>query len=94
MVVYRTPISDLLTIKETADILRINENKGYQWVEEGALPQVRIADKWLSPRGHIVCWINESVQRERNLLIVGGIIFLSLRFMSIDSGSCFGEGRR
>ena len=53
---------------------------------------MRIAGKWLSPKGHIVRWIDESVQRERDLLIVGGIISPSLRFMSNDSGSCCEEG--
>lgn len=85
-------MADPLNTKDMADILRLKENKGNQWGEEGALPQVMIAGKWLFPRGHILRWIDENVQRERDSLIVGGIISLSLHFMSNDGGSYYEQG--
>ncbi len=94
MAVYRNPIADFLNIKDVAYLLRLNENKEYQWVEEGAHHQVRIAGKWLFPKEHIVQLNNESVQRERDLLIVGGIISGAFCFMNNDNGSCYEEGFR
>jgi hypothetical protein len=54
-------MADLLNTKEMAHLLLLNEKKGYQWVEEGARHQVRIAGKWLSTKGPLLCWIDESV---------------------------------
>jgi len=87
-------MADPLNTKEMAYLLRLNENKGYQWVEEVPLHQVRIAGKWPFLKEHIFRWNDESVQRGRDLLIVGEIISLSLRFMGNGSGSCCEEDRR
>ncbi|MEA3487237.1 MAG: helix-turn-helix transcriptional regulator [Thermodesulfobacteriota bacterium] len=61
----------LLTTKELAGLLRLNEKKVYQLVKEGNIPHVRIAGKWLFPERHVTRWIDENVQRERDILIVG-----------------------
>jgi len=61
----------LLTTKELAGLLRLNEKKVYQLVKEGNIPHVRIAGKWLFPEKHVMRWIDENVQRERDIFIVG-----------------------
>lgn len=68
--IFRT-MDKLLTTKELAGLLRLNEKKVYQLVKEGDIPHVRIAGKWLFPERHVTRWIDENVQRERDILIVG-----------------------
>ncbi len=63
--------SKLLTTKEVAKYLKINEKKVYQLVKERAIPCTRVAGKWLFPKDLIDEWINESVQRRRDIFIAG-----------------------
>jgi putative molybdopterin biosynthesis protein len=84
-----TPMEELLTTKELANLLRLNEKKVYQLVREGAVPHVRIAGKWLFPKEHILRWIDESVQRERDLLIVGSDDILLTRLLASYSRQRF-----
>ncbi len=82
-------MGELLNTKELADLLRLNEKKVYQLVKEGTVPHVRIAGKWLFPKEHILRWIDESVQRERDLLIVGSDDILLTRLLTIYSRERF-----
>jgi putative molybdopterin biosynthesis protein len=88
-VVESTPMEELLNTKELADLLRLNEKKVYQLVKEGTVPHVRIAGKWLFPKEHILRWIDESVERERDLLIVGSDDILLTRLLTIYSRERF-----
>ncbi len=72
----------MLTTKELADLLRLNEKKIYQLVKEGGLPHVNIAGKWLFPEWHIRRWIDENVQRGKDILIMGSDDILLARFLS------------
>ena len=82
---------ELLTTKELADFLRLNEKKIYQLVRDGDIPHVRIAGKWLFPKQHIVRWIDENVQREKDIRIVGSDDILLARLMSLYSKENFPE---
>jgi len=64
-------MDELLTTKELADLLRLNEKKIYQLVRTGGIPHVRITGKWLFPKWHVLRWIEENVQREEDILIAG-----------------------
>lgn len=75
-------MKEMLTTKELADLLRLNEKKIYQLVREGGLPHVNIAGKWLFPKGHIVRWIDEHVQREKDILVVGSDDMLLARLLA------------
>lgn len=86
-------MNDLLTTKELADLLRLNEKKVYQLVREGGVPHVRIAGKWLFPRNHVMRWIDERVQREKDLLIVGSDDILLARLLSFYSQENFPESQ-
>ena len=68
---YRFLMQELLTTKEVAQLLRLNEKKVYQLIREGGLPHVRIAGKWLFPREQLLRWLRERVQWERDLLLAG-----------------------
>jgi len=82
-------MDDLLTTRELADFLRLNEKKVYQLIREGNIPHVRIAGKWLFPKKHIMGWIDENVQREKDILIVGSDDILLSRLLAVYSRETF-----
>ncbi len=84
-------MKEMLTTKELADLLRLNEKKIYQLVKEGGLPHVNIAGKWLFPEGHIRRWIDENVQRGKDILIMGSDDILLARFLSVYNREKFPE---
>jgi len=86
--IFRT-MDKLLTTKELAGLLRLNEKKVYQLVKEGNIPHVRIAGKWLFPERHVTRWIDENVQRERDILIVGSNDVLMERLVLLYSQENF-----
>jgi excisionase family DNA binding protein len=63
--------SPLLTTKEVATYLKINEKKVYQLIKEGKIPCSRIGGKWLFPKKLIDEWITKSVQTQKDLFIAG-----------------------
>jgi len=84
---------ELLTTKELADFLRFNEKKVYQLVRDSGIPHVKIAGKWLFPKRHVLRWIDEQVQREKDILIVGSDDILMTRFISLYSQENFPESQ-
>ena len=84
---------ELLTTRELADFLRFNEKKIYQLVRDSGIPHVKIAGKWLFPRRHVLRWIDEQVQREKDVLIVGSDDVLMTRLVSLYSQENFPESQ-
>ncbi len=84
---------ELLTTKELAGFLRFNEKKIYQLVRDSGIPHVKIAGKWLFPRRHVLRWIDEQVQREKDVLIVGSDDALMTRLVSLYSQENFPESQ-
>ncbi len=82
-------MEELLTTKELADFLRLNEKKVYQLIREGGVPHVRIAGKWLFPKGHVMRWIDERVQREKDIFMVGSDDILLARLLALYSREQF-----
>jgi putative molybdopterin biosynthesis protein len=82
-------MEELLTTKELADFLRLNEKKVYQLIKEGGIPHMRIAGKWLFPKGHVMRWIDERVQRERDIYMVGSDDILLARLLALYSRERF-----
>lgn len=78
-------MDEMLTTRELAQLLRLNEKKVYQLVRDGTVPRVRIAGKWLFPRNHVMRWIDENVQRQKDILIVGSDDALLSRLLSAYS---------
>lgn len=64
-------MEELLTTKEVARLLRLNEKKVYQLVNLGQIPHVRIAGKWLFPKREILRWIKGHTEREKDLFLAG-----------------------
>lgn len=82
-------MEELLTTKELAKLLRLNEKKVYQLIKEGGIPHVRISGKWLFPKGHVMRWIDERVQRERDIYMVGSDDILLARLLALYSRERF-----
>ncbi len=53
-------MSDYLTTRELADLLRIGERKVYDLAGNGEVPCVRAVGKLLFPRAEITAWLNAS----------------------------------
>lgn len=87
--IHSIAMEGLLTTKELADLLRLNEKKIYQLIREGGIPHVRIAGKWLFPKQHVMRWIDENVQREKDIFIVGSDDILLARLLSFYSREKF-----
>ncbi len=82
-------MKELMTTRELADFLRLNEKKVYQLIRDGNIPHVKIAGKWLFPKAHVLRWIDENVQRERDIQIIGSDDILLGRLLSLYSGENF-----
>ena len=82
-------MEELFTTRELADFLRLNEKRVYQLIREGGIPHVRIAGKWLFPKDHVERWIDENVQQERDILVVGSDDILLARLLSLYSREQF-----
>jgi putative molybdopterin biosynthesis protein len=82
-------MEEMLTTKELSELLRLNEKKVYKLIKEGGIPHVRIAGKWLFPKEHIMRWIDERVQRERDIYMVGSDDILLARLLALYSRERF-----
>ncbi len=78
-------MNDMLTTRELAELLRINEKKVYQLVRDGTIPRVRVAGKWLFPRNHVLRWIDENVEGGRDICIAGSDDVLLSRLLAMYS---------
>ncbi len=87
--VHMDLMQELMTTKELAEFLRLNEKKVYQLIREVGIPHVKIAGKWLFPREHIMRWIDERVQRENDICIAGSDDILLARMLAHYSRDTF-----
>lgn len=53
-------MSEYLTTRELADLLRIGERKAYDLASSGEVPCVRAMGKLLFPRAEVLAWLNAS----------------------------------
>ena len=60
----------LLTTKEIAAYLKINEKKVYQLIQEGTIPCTRVVGKWLFPLEQINRWLEEQTEMAKTLYVV------------------------
>lgn len=54
-----TEISELLTVTEAAQVLRISRNLTYELVHQGRLPHLQLGRRILVPRRALDLWIVE-----------------------------------
>ena len=78
-------MEELLTTKEVARLLRLNEKKVYQLIQEGEIPHVKIGGKWLFPKNDLLKWVRERTEREKDLFFGGSDDPLLGRFFAAYS---------
>ncbi len=54
--------SDILTIKEVAEYLKLNEKTTYRLVSEGKIPGFKVGGAWRFRKAEIDRWIKEQEQ--------------------------------
>jgi excisionase family DNA binding protein len=57
--------SDILTIKEVAEYLKIKEKTAYKLAAEGKLPGFKAGGSWRFRRSEIEKWIERQERQER-----------------------------
>lgn len=82
----------LLSVKQLAELLHINEKKVYQLAALGDIPCTKITGKWLFPRQLVLDWVEQNSQggTQPDRLILSGADDLLLdricRRLSLDLG--------
>ena len=61
----------LLTTREVAAFLKINEKKVYRLIQDGSIPCTRVVGKWLFPLEQINRWLEEQTALAKNILLAG-----------------------
>lgn len=86
---------EMLTTKEVAEYLSINEKQVYRLIKEKKIPATRITGKWLFPKGLIDEWILTSAREsvsipdrqnsKENQVIIAGSNDLALELLAKNS---------
>jgi putative molybdopterin biosynthesis protein len=61
-------MKEMLTTKEVADYLSINEKQVYKLIKDKKIPATRITGKWLFPKGLIDEWIMNSARESVSIV--------------------------
>lgn len=56
---------EILTIREVADLLKINEKTAYKLAAAGKLPGFKVGGSWRFDRQEIVNWIKHKVEEQQ-----------------------------
>jgi len=65
-------MSEMLTTKEVAEFLRINEKRVYSLVEQSGLPATKATGKWLFPKDLVRTWLeNRTLNDPRRSMALG-----------------------
>lgn len=57
--------SDIMTMREVAEYLKLNEKTAYRLTSEGKLPAFKVGGSWRFRREEIESWITEQSKKER-----------------------------
>lgn len=55
--------TDIMTIREVAEYLRLNEKTTYRYAAEGIIPGFKIGGAWRFRRDEIESWIKQKTQK-------------------------------
>jgi len=56
--------SDIMTMKEVAEYLKINEKTAYRLAAEGKIPGFKVGGSWRFKRGDIAEWIKQKAKQK------------------------------
>ena len=60
-------MSEILTVREVAALLKINEKTAYKLAGKGELPGFRVGGSWRFDRGQIESWIRQEFAKCRKV---------------------------
>lgn len=58
--------SDIMTMKEVADYLKLNEKTAYRLTSEGKLPAFKVGGSWRFQKSEIDQWIKDQSNTKRD----------------------------
>lgn len=58
--------SEILTVKEVADYLRLKEKTAYRLAAEGKIPGFKVGGSWRFRKDDIEKWIGQSIRGEHD----------------------------
>jgi excisionase family DNA binding protein len=53
------PMDEMLTLKETRDILKVSRNTMYMLVRDGVIPARKVGSEWRIMRSTLVEWMKQ-----------------------------------
>mgnify|MGYP001046661603 CR=1 FL=1 len=56
--------SDIMTIKELSEYLKLNEKTAYRLAAQGKIPGFKVGGSWRFRRSDIESWINSSAAKK------------------------------
>ncbi len=59
--------TDLLTVEEVADLLKVSERTVYDWAQKGSIPCGKLGSTWRFKRGEVENWVDSKLtKREKS----------------------------
>jgi excisionase family DNA binding protein len=58
-------VDEILTIREVAELLKINEKTAYKLAAEGKIPGFKVGGSWRFERQEIAAWMKRRLQEQR-----------------------------
>ncbi|MBP9802498.1 helix-turn-helix domain-containing protein [Patescibacteria group bacterium] len=53
------PMDEMLTLKETRDILKVSRNTMYALVRDGVIPARKVGSEWRILRSNLIEWMKQ-----------------------------------
>lgn len=75
---------EMMTTKEVAEYLSLNEKKIYALIRDGGIPCTKITGKWIFPKKLIDKWIEEDIHGTKALEGIDNITIIGSHDLSID----------
>lgn len=57
-------MSEILTVREVAALLKINEKTAYKLAAKGKIPGFKVGGSWRFDRGEIESWIKRQTEKQ------------------------------
>jgi excisionase family DNA binding protein len=57
-------MSEILTVREVATLLKINEKTAYKLAAKGEIPGFKVGGSWRFDRGEIESWIKRQTEKQ------------------------------
>jgi len=55
--------TDLLTVEEVADLLKVSERTVYDWAQKGSIPCGKLGSTWRFKRGEVEKWVDSKLTK-------------------------------